>query len=297
MKLCLGTVQFGMDYGIKGQKKPDIEDAIDCLDYATHNGINAIDTARAYGSAEEIVGEFLKRRLVNREDIFISTKFKPNLLDEYTPSEYKRIIQTEAELQLDITRAEYFDAYIFHSARYAFDNEKLEAIFEIKRKGIARKVGVSVYEPEEALACYESPYVDFVQMPYSIFDHRMKKSGVFEPDRIGDCEIHTRSAFLQGLITMDEDKVPPFLEKARPIIRKIDRMCTDENISRVCLAMQYVKREATISHLVFGIDSLDQLKEDIKCFNMNVDAEILDEIDKEFDDIEADLVMPSLWKR
>ena len=66
MKLCIGTVQFGMDYGIKGQKKPTLEDSVAMLDYATQNGIYAIDTAEAYGVAENIVGEFLKRHTISR---------------------------------------------------------------------------------------------------------------------------------------------------------------------------------------------------------------------------------------
>ena len=51
MELCLGTVQFGMDYGIKGQKQPSVDQAVEMLDYATHNGINTIDTAPTTSSA------------------------------------------------------------------------------------------------------------------------------------------------------------------------------------------------------------------------------------------------------
>ena len=51
MQLCLGTVQFGMDYGIRNQKQPTLEQAVEMLDYATQNGINHIDTANAYGTA------------------------------------------------------------------------------------------------------------------------------------------------------------------------------------------------------------------------------------------------------
>ena len=72
MKLCLGTVQFGLDYGIRGQKKPSVEDAIKILDYATQNGIDNIDTALAYGNAEEVVGEFLKRK--TKIDVIIQNK-------------------------------------------------------------------------------------------------------------------------------------------------------------------------------------------------------------------------------
>ena len=62
MKLCIGTVQFGMDYGVFDAPKKDPEYCLKCLDFATQNGINAIDTATAYGTAEEITGRFLAKK-------------------------------------------------------------------------------------------------------------------------------------------------------------------------------------------------------------------------------------------
>lgn len=297
MELCLGTVQFGLDYGIKGQKKPDLEDAVAWLDYATQNGISAIDTAKAYGTAEQVVGEFLRRKTISRDKLFISTKMLPNLLDEYEPKDYEKIVESELNAQLQTLGTDHVDAYIYHSARYAFDEDKIEAISAMKKKGFALKTGVSVYEPEEAFACLKNPNVEFMQMPYSIFDHRMKKSGVFDSPDTGNCEIHTRSAFIQGLITMDENDVPPYLEKAKPIVQKIRKLSEEEGISRVALALQYVKREKAVSHLVFGVDSLDQLKEDIKVFEEDIDPQLLEEIGKAFDGLDADIVMPSLWKK
>ena len=297
MQLCLGTVQFGLDYGILNQKKPLLSDAVRWLDYATHNGINAIDTAKAYGNAEEVVGEFLKTNSIPREQLFISTKLLPNILDEVNPSEYESIIEREIISQLKTLHTDYVDAYVFHSSRYAFDLAKLEAIQVVVDKGYAKKCGVSVYEPEEAEFCYESGLVSFIQAPYSIFDHRMKTSGIIDHQMKKNCILHTRSAFIQGVIVMDADQVPPFLEKAKPIVRKIEDICNREGISRTQLAIQYVKRERGISNLVFGVDSLDQLKEDIQYFNEDLPDEVLEKIGSEFDGIEADIVMPSLWKR
>ena len=92
MELCLGTVQFGLDYGIIGQKKPPLEYAVNCLDYATQNGIAAIDTAAAYGNAEEVVGAFLKKKTVPRDKLFISTKLRPNSLDDISASLWRPCI-------------------------------------------------------------------------------------------------------------------------------------------------------------------------------------------------------------
>ena len=297
MELCLGTVQFGLDYGIRGQRKPSLEDAVSWIDYATQNGIYAIDTAKAYGTAEEVVGVFLKRKTIPREKLFLSTKLKPNLLDDHNPNEYERVIEEQICDQLKTLHTEYVDACMYHSARYAFDEEKLAAMIKIKEKGFARRVGVSVYEVDEARFCFDSRFVDFIQVPYSIFDHRMKEGGILDSTSQRDCIIDSRSAFLQGLIVMGEEDVPPFLKKARPIVSRIDSICKDYGISQVQLAMQYVKRETNISHLVFGVDSLNQLKDDICFFEKDISEELLQEIGEQFDGIEADIVMPSMWEK
>lgn len=297
MKLCLGTVQFGLDYGIIGQKKPSLEYSVKCLDYATQNGISAIDTATAYGTAEEVTGAFLAKKTIPRDKLFISTKFLPNILDDCSPEDFERVIRKNLQRSLHTLHLDYVDAYLLHSARYAFRPDILAALAIMQKEGLARKVGVSVYEPEEAMACFASQYVDFIQAPYSIFDHRMKKSGVLAAAEKSGCELHTRSAFIQGLILLNEDQVPPYLEKAKPVVRKIGRICKETGVSRIALAMGYVKRETAISHLVFGVDSLEQLKEDIQLFQQDLRPSLLTEMDQAFEGIEAGIVMPSLWKK
>lgn len=135
MKLCLGTVQFGMDYGISNQTKPPLQDCVKMLDYATQNGIDAIDTAFAYGTAEDVVGTFLKQKTIDRSKLFISSKFPPNILDEIPPKSYKTIIKEHLEMSLKRLNVDYLDVYMFHSSRYAFVSEMLEALYETKIGG------------------------------------------------------------------------------------------------------------------------------------------------------------------
>lgn len=297
MELCLGTVQFGMDYGIKGQKQPSMEQAVDMLDYATQNGINTIDTANAYGSAEDVVGAFLEKKTIARDKLFIVSKFRPNLLDDVGQDKYYEIMRNNLENTLSRLHTDYLDSYLLHSARYIFDDEIIDTLNRLKADGLAERVGVSVYEPEEAKKCIERPNVDFMQLPYSIFDQRMEKAGVFEYAKNNNIQIHSRSAFIQGLILMEEDEVPPFLAKAKPIVKKISLLCERHGLSKISLAMNYVKQQSRISHLVFGVDNLEQLKEDIEIFSEDISTDIIDDIAKEFTDIEADIVMPSLWKK
>ena len=297
MELCLGTVQFGMDYGIKGQKQPSVEQAVDMLDYATQNGINTIDTANAYGSAEDVVGAFLEKITIARDKLFIVSKFRPNLLDDVGQDKYYEIMRNNLENTLSRLHTDYLVSYLLHSARYIFDDEIIDTLNRLKADGLAERVGVSVYEPEEAKKCIERPNVDFMQLPYSIFDQRMEKAGVFEYAKNNNIQIHSRSAFIQGLILMEEDEIPPFLSKAKPIVRKISLLCNRHGISRIALAMNYVKQQSRISHLVFGVDNIEQLRENIKLFEEDISVAVVDDIAKEFRNIEADIVMPSLWKK
>ena len=297
MELCLGTVQFGVDYGIKELKKPLPEDALKCLDYATQNGIAAIDTAAAYGTAEEIVGAFLKKHTLPRENLFISTKLLPNRLDCVKPQDYVRVIHEDLKNSLKILHTDYIDAYLLHSARYAFCPEILDALAVVTKEGLAKYAGVSVYDPQEVFACAKYANVSFVQMPYSIFDHRMKEHGVFKYGIDGCCKIAIRSVFLQGLITLQKEKVTSYLEKAVPFLEKLDKFSKETGKSRIELAIGYVKRETGVSYLVFGVDSQEQLAEDIKIFENDLSEDLYIEMEKEFKGIQEDIVIPSLWKK
>ncbi len=296
MQICLGTVQFGMDYGIVNQKMPAIEESLKMLDFATQNGINTIDTAFAYGIAEDVVGEFLKRKTISRDKLFISSKFKPNVLDDAAPEHYVKIIKAHLNAQLKRLNTDYLDSYMFHSSRYAFNDLMLRAMYEVKKEGKVRHCGVSVYYPDEARKCIESEYVDFIQLPFSIFDQRMLKDGIFDlAKEKKDTIIHSRSAFIQGLILMNEAEVPSFLNAAKPIVRKIDELCKKYNVNRISLAMNFVKQFDAITHLVFGVDNIQQLKENIKIFDESLPVELLLDISKEFKNLDTNIIMPSLW--
>lgn len=297
MKLCLGTVQFGMNYGLNQKKQPPLDYSIKCLDYATQNGISAIDTAEAYGSAEQIVGCFLSKQTINRNKLFISTKMLPNSLDDIRPEQYANVIKTHLEKSLRRLQTDYVDAFYFHSSRYAFQPQMIEALKTVKTEGYTRKIGISIYDPEEALACADNPYIDIIQAPYNVFDHRLKDSNALNALNQANIAVHVRSAFLQGLILMEEDTIPSYLADAKPKIREIKALCRKVNITRVALAISYVKRENSIAQLVFGVHSMDQLKENITLFDKSVSEDVLAEAEALLADMPTSVVMPSLWKK
>jgi aryl-alcohol dehydrogenase-like predicted oxidoreductase len=125
----------------------------------------------------------------------------------------------------------------------------------------------------------------------------MKKIGLLDETTRGNLHVDTRTTFVKGLIRLQEDEVPEHLAKAKPILRKLDEICAETGYSRIELAIGYVKREQGINHLVFGIRDLNQLKQDIKAFDTEIPAQVIRRLEQEFQNIDMDIVVPSLWKR
>jgi len=298
MRLCLGTVQFGMDYGIRGKKKPFLSDSLEMLDYAVHNGISTIDTANAYGEAETVVGAYVKKAPAVRNRVQIISKLRPNLLDDVPDEQYYSVMRTNLEESFQRLHTDYLDGYLLHSARYVYQDAIIEALARLKSEGYVKAVGVSVYETDEAKAGIMRDNLDFLQLPYSVLDQRMLHDGVFALAEERSFPLYSRSALIQGLVLMAPNEVPLFLRKrAAPILQKIDLVCKETGLTRLQLAMGFVKQQTAVSHLVFGVRNLAQLREDISVFQQDLPHDVIEELETQFSNISADIVMPSLWKK
>ena len=91
--------------------------------------------------------------------------------------------------------------------------------------------------------------------------------------------------------------MPEHLEKAKPILKKLDEISAETGYSRIELAIGYVKNQEGIDHLVFGIRDIEQLKQDIEAFQMNLSADVINALEDAFIDVDTDIVVPSLWKK
>lgn len=298
MDLGLGTVQFGMDYGIRGKRRPLLSDCLTMLDYAVHNGINTIDTANAYGEAEKIVGTYLEKNQGVRQGIQLISKFRPNLLDNVPADQYYPIMKANLEESLRLLHTDYLDGYLLHSARYVYNDEIIGALIRLKKDGYVRNIGVSVYEPDEAQKGISRMDLDFLQFPFSVLDQRMLHQGVFDLAEKAEFVLHTRSAFVQGLIMMEPEEVPPFLrEKARLVLQAVADFCQKTSLTRTQLAIGFVKQQKAVSRLVFGVRNLDQLKEDMEAFSEDLPFDVMKDLESQFINVETEIVMPSLWKK
>lgn len=200
-KLCLGTVQFGMKYGVNNviNRQPTWEESFAMLDYAIENGIETIDTARAYGEAELILGEYFRNRR-NSSKVKIISKLRPNVIEDGCDVYGK--VREELEDSLRRIGIEKLHGYLLHTPEYIYQSEILKSLQKLKEEGLVDNIGISIYDLKEGYAAIDTGIVDYIQLPYSILDQRGIKSGFIQKAKDAGITIFTRSAFLQGLFMM-----------------------------------------------------------------------------------------------
>lgn len=165
-KLVLGTVQFGMNYGINnhdGQVKN--EELVKILDVCRKEGINCFDTAFDYGNSEERLGEYFSRH----------KDYVPHIISKY--SQKSMPLLDECQKSLDRLRVNVLYAYLVHNFSLYLDNPCISKDFRLlKDKGLVKKTGFSLYTLEELdyLLEHEIEF-DIVEIPYNIFDRRFER--------------------------------------------------------------------------------------------------------------------------
>ncbi len=297
-KLCLGTVQFGLEYGINNKTgKPAEEQVFSMLDLAVAKGIEYFDTAAAYGNAEEILGRYFESRNLQKQ-VKVISKLLPNLIadDNYRA---EAIVENEIRKSLERLKLECLEGYLLHTPTDFFNQSVMNGLFLAKEKGLIRNLGVSIYETEHALDVVNSGMVDYIQIPYNVFDQRMERTEFFNIARANGVTVFARSPFLQGLLFMEGDDIPAHLERARVYLHDFDEIIAQYSLKRVEAALFLSYLNPGIDYVVFGVDNIEQLTENIEVCNLNpdVDSSCTEELRQHFMNIEKEIIFPSLWAR
>jgi aryl-alcohol dehydrogenase-like predicted oxidoreductase len=275
-KIAIGTVQFGLNYGIANRSGQVTEaDAIVIINYCKNIGINTIDTAYAYGNSETVLGK------ADVSDLNVITKFLPysvcgkDLKQQFSES----LIRLQSEKVYGLLAHRFDD--ILNSSNLR------EQMKSLKEEGLVEKIGVSLNAPEEMLQLLDKGFIpDIIQAPYNYFDSRFEKVfKILKSDY--NVEIHTRSAFLQGLFFANPDELSDFFNPVKKQLRELQLL--DGNLS--CELINYVLNENNVDKVVIGVDSLEQLKINVenlgKCSLSAINNEITN----------PEILTPSNWPK
>jgi aryl-alcohol dehydrogenase-like predicted oxidoreductase len=135
------------------------------------------------------------------------------------------------------------------------------ALLAIKRSGLVRKIGVSVYGPAAAEQLSHRYQLDLVQLPFNVLDRRLVETGCLARLKARGIEVHTRSAFLQGLLLMKQHERPLKFQRWAPVWAAWESWLSASNSSAVEACLNFVLGYAEIDRVIVGLDGLDQLQQ------------------------------------
>lgn len=291
-KLCLGTVQLGMKYGVNNElgRQPTEEESFAVLRAAKKGGIDFLDTASVYGEAETLLGNFG----VEQTGFHVISKLRPWGQQETC----KESVLLEVEASLQRLKIKQLYGYMLHRAEDMNHEAVVQGMVTAKKEGLVKYIGVSVYEPEEALRVVHSGIWDIIQIPYNVLDQRLDETDFFELAKKKHVKVFARSAFLQGLLLMEPEQLPPYLQKACPYIEKFRQIIAKNHYSPEEGAMLYSYCHPGIDYVVFGVDTAAQLISNIKiCNKVKAFGACWNEYRGVFSSVPREIVVPSLWKK
>ena len=289
-ELSLGTVQFGLHYGVANSTgKVGRNEAAVILSLAKSAGICTLDTAVAYGASEATLGE------LGVQDWQIVTKLPPLAEDQVLPGGIATWVQQQVNASLSRLRVPRLHALLLHRPADLHGKngrELLDALCEVRGKGIIGKLGVSIYAPDELdeLAGVFAP--EIVQAPFNVLDRRMESSGWLARLKAGGVEVHTRSAFLQGLLLMSRNERPRHFQRWRDVWCVWDDWLAATATAPVRACLGFCIANPLIDKVVVGVDSAAHMRE-ILDVSINASAPVPPDLSS----CDSELLNPSAWPR
>ena len=256
MKLALGTVQFGLPYGIANQSgQVSRDDAKTIISLARLCGIDTLDTAIAYGDSEACLGE------IGVDDFKVITKLPA--IPENVPD---IALWVQEQMQTSLQRLHMTSVYgllLHRSQQLLGDKGKAlsMAIEQLKAEGVVQKFGVSIYAPSELDNVMNVCQIDLVQAPFNLIDQRLYTSGWLKKLHDTGVGVHTRSAFLQGLLLMPKTEIPEKFKQWSSLWSIWHDWLRVNETTAVQACVGFVQSFPQIDKIVLGVDSLNQLQQ------------------------------------
>lgn len=249
--LALGTVQFGLDYGIANRKgKPSRDVVAEILAVAADRGINLLDTASGYGDSEKVLGQ-----LSAQSECFSIITKTPNW-NGAPPDDCALDVVRTFDTSLQQLNRTSLSGLMVHLARDLASEQGPDiwrAMQSIKASGKVARIGISFYadDPIDDLVAKFAP--DFVQLPLNVLDQRLVLNGQIQRLHAAGIEIHARSLFLQGVLLSSIDGVPCHLQALRAPLHKFHHICKEAGLSRLEGALAFARSIKELSRLVIGV--------------------------------------------
>lgn len=214
------TIGFG---GIPIQRLGEKE-AVELIQLARKEGINFIDTARAYGESESLIGKGIKG---NRGDWIIASK---SMARDYES------MKRDIEISLENLDCQYIDLYQCHNVRTKEDYNKVmgdngayKALQEAKEEGKIKYIGITSHDVNILKMAVETQYFSTIQFPYNAVERQGEE--LFKRAYERNIGVIVMKPLAGGAITMGD------------------------------LALRFILENPNVSVVIPGIDKVQQITE------------------------------------
>jgi aryl-alcohol dehydrogenase-like predicted oxidoreductase len=287
-KIILGTVQFGLEYGINnGSGKPSQETVNSILDLSFENGITILDTAEAYGNAQEVIGNY-HHASANKFKVITKFSAKRNDLPQDIESRVKQNIQ--------LLKVSSLHSYMFHSYtdfELHFPRFKNQLV-SLKKEGLVQKIGVSIYTNREFESLLERDDIDLIQLPFNLLDNQFQRGSLIQKAKDKGVEIHTRSVFLQGLFFKELQHLAESFSALKPYLNELKSISKEYSVSMNQMALNYAINQPNIDSVLIGVDLPEQLLNNLEAIKNKLPVEVIRRIDV-IKVKEIEMLNPSNW--
>ncbi|MEN8230096.1 MAG: aldo/keto reductase [Bacteroidota bacterium] len=278
-EIAFGGVEIGLPYGIGIRSEADMlsrEDSVRLLNEAIDTGINLFDTAPAYGSSEQIMGEAFRGK---RERVVISTKCGP-LRDStgalHSPEMIREMIEVSLEESLNELQTDYVDIYKLHQVdKEILENDIIAEVFAgLRKRGVIRATGVSTYSVEETKKAIESGRWDVIQLPFNLMDQ--SQGALFSLATAKGVGIMVRSVLFKGILSNKGRNLHPELKDVEQHIELFRKLFNESIHDLSSLAMKFALSFDQVASVLVGIDKLAYLEQALSIADGNyLDSETL----------------------
>ncbi len=292
--VTLGTVQLGMAYGkVVTTRPPDRATTFEMLDLAAASGVADLDTAAAYGDAEALIGEWLGRRSASPPRIAVVTKLAA--LDDAECSDFAGVVRRRVRASRKRLGLPRIDGYLVHRASDLSRPGVVEALRTAVDEDAIAAFGVSVYEAAELERALAVDELSLVQLPFSVLDRHIARSGVLAACAGRGITVFARSVFLQGLVFLDPAALPTHFDALRPRLAALRSLAKEAGVSLASVCLRAVMEEPGIASTVIGAARPDQLAQNLAAAAEVVPPGVLDEARQLGDGLDVSILDPRRW--
>ena len=257
MKIAIGTAQFGLEYGISNLSGIVSEKEIgNILSLCLSEGVDTIDTAMLYGCSETRIGE---HNLNNNFKVVTKIPTIPSM--DFGISTW---LKGEVFASSKRLNSKPLYALLLHRPEQLLDpsgKDIYKALRQLQDDEIVVKIGISAYDPSLIDLIASKFKIDIVQAPFNVFDTRMSDSGCFSRLKNAGVEVHARSIFLQGLLLLGADEIPPQFMRWSPIFHTWHKWLEETNVTALSACVSFALKPLEIDKIVVGVESARQLRE------------------------------------